>query len=112
MAKSKAKPKSKYAAKIAPKPVFAKETKQTIKAKEVKVAKPIEVIIPKPTPKPTPKAEPKKTEQVHEPEEHGYVPEPKASVPEPEAPATWQCQWCGHVQDADAKQCARCMQMR
>jgi len=92
MAKGKAKPKSKYAAKVA-------ETKpKATKPKAKVVAKVYEV----------PKAKPaEKTEQVHEP-----VPEPYVTETKVEAPATWQCVWCGLVQSVDAKNCGRCMQAR
>jgi len=94
MAKGKAKPKSKYAAKVA-------ETKpKATKPKAKVVAKVYEV--PKAKPKPA-----EKTEQVHEP-----VPEPYVTETKVEAPATWQCVWCGLVQSVDAKNCGRCMQAR
>jgi hypothetical protein len=88
MAKSKAKTKSKYAAKV-------EEAKPKPKAQSVPkaVVQPIIQTTKKPA---------QKTEQAREP----VVPEAK------QATATWQCVWCGNVQSADLHQCTRCFQAR
>jgi hypothetical protein len=99
MAKSKAK--RKEPAKRKAKKVKHEDKRAKPEAKKAKPEVRKIVVLP-PRSKPA-----QKTEQAREPVEHGYVPEPK-----PEAPATWQCTWCGFVQSVDVHQCGKCMQAR